>query len=80
MCIDFVVLRAFVQLRVSRRHFVDNYAIMFAAICSDITGALYLNATAKGLGLLIYRSVAEDPNPPQQLICIFRVSQAVSRI
>ncbi|KAL2045827.1 hypothetical protein ABVK25_012032 [Lepraria finkii] len=72
ICNASVVLRVFSQLRLSGRLFVDDYAIIFAAICSDITGALYLNATAEGLGLHIYRSVAEDPNPPQHLISLFR--------
>ena len=73
MCNFSVIIRIVSQLRVSRRLFLDDYAIIFAAICSDVTGALYLNATQHGLGLHIYRSLLEDPSPPQHLISLFRV-------
>ncbi|KAL9066104.1 MAG: hypothetical protein Q9161_007762 [Pseudevernia consocians] len=72
LCNVSVLVRVLSQLRISRRLFIDDYAIIFAAICSDITGALYLKATHNGLGLHIYRSVAEDPSPPQHLISLFK--------
>ena len=75
LCNVSVLVRVVSQLRTSRRLFVDDYAIIFAAICSDVTGAMYLNATYHGLGLHIYRSIKEDPSPPQHLITLFRVSQ-----
>ncbi|KAI9813675.1 MAG: hypothetical protein M1827_003746 [Pycnora praestabilis] len=71
LCNVSVFVRILSQLRVSRRLFVDDYAIIFAAVCSDVTGALYLNATSNGLGLHVYRVLAEDPNPPHRLIALF---------
>ena len=78
LCNTSVFVRVLSQLRVSGRLFIDDFSIIFAAICSDVTGALYLNAAHNGLGLHIYRSIAEDPNPPQHLISLFRVSQIVN--
>ncbi|MCJ1405216.1 hypothetical protein MMC11_008443 [Xylographa trunciseda] len=72
ICNISVIVRIVSQWRVSRRLFVDDYAIVFATICSDISGALYLNTTSNGFGLHIYRMVAEDPDPPQHLISLFQ--------
>ena len=74
LCNVSVFVRVLSQLRVSQRLFLDDYSIVFAAICSDISGALYLKATHNGLGLHIYRAVAEDPSPPQHLKSLFQVS------
>lgn len=80
ICNASVLGRVLSQFRLSKRLFVDDYAIIFAVICSDITGSLYLNATHNGLGLHIYRSVAEDPSPPQRLESLFKVSRILNTI
>lgn len=72
VCNVSVLVRILSQLRVSKRLFVDDFAIVFAALCSDVIGALYLNATTNGLGLHIYRVLIEDTNPPQNAIALFK--------
>jgi hypothetical protein len=68
-----VIMRVVTQLRISKRLYLDDYAIIFAALTSDVTGALYIIATENGLGLHIYRALAEDPNPPQHIEILFKV-------
>ncbi|CAD6564871.1 MAG: hypothetical protein ASARMPREDX12_004471 [Alectoria sarmentosa] len=46
ICNVSVLVRILSQLRLSKRLFIDDFAMVFAALCSDVIGALFLNGAS----------------------------------